>query len=344
MTMQLTSGKVQKPQKVIIYGPEGIGKTTLANQFPAPVFIDIEGSTNSMDVKRLPCHSWQDILEAVKYLKTQKHEFKTAVFDTADWAERHCVQYLCANANKTSIEDFGYGKGYTFLAEEFGRLLTSLNALVESGMHVIFVAHSTVKKMELPDEAGSFDHYELKCTRQTSPLLKEWADAVLFVNYKVTVTTDDNKRTKAIGGRKRIIHTQHTAAYDAKNRWGLPDQIPFELPFDFGVFAKVLGENTSKPVVDPVVPPPARPKVEAMLKSGQAIPATPTGIQKDDTPPVLLKLMEKSEVLISELERYCEGKSFIPKGGKLADIKKVILDQMVLPANWTKVVKTIKQN
>lgn len=347
--MQLTSGKVQKPQKTVIYGPEGIGKTTLANQFPAPVFIDIEGSTNSMDVKRLSCHSWQEILDAVKYLKTQKHEFKTAVFDTADWAERHCVQFLCANANKTSIEDFGYGKGYTFLAEEFGRLLTSLNALVESGMHVIFVAHSTVKKMELPDEQGSFDHYELKCTRQTSPLLKEWADAVLFVNYKVTVTTDDNKRTKAIGGRKRIIHTQHTAAYDAKNRWGLPDQIPFELPFDFGVFAKVLGENASKPVFEKSEPPPAPKGVEEMLKTGQAtrVPLTqakvgPVKPETEDIPPRLATLMELSGVLVSELLTYCEGKSFIPKGGKLTEIKKVVQDQMVIETNWNKVVDKIK--
>jgi len=238
--MQLTTGKVQKAQKIVIYGPEGIGKTTLANQFPSPVFIDIEGSTNWMDVSRLACGSWHDILEAVKYLKAKDHKFKTAVFDTADWAERFCVQHICRNASKSSIEDFGYGKGYTYLAEEFGRLLTSLNLLVESGMNVIFVAHCTVKKLELPDETGSYDHYEFKCTRQTSPLLKEWAEAVLFVNYHVFVRQDDNKRAKAIGGRKRIIHTQHTAAYDAKNRSDLPDQIPFELPFDFSLISKIL--------------------------------------------------------------------------------------------------------
>jgi hypothetical protein len=284
--MQLTSGKVQKAQRIVIYGPEGIGKSTLANQFPKPVFIDTEGSTNWMDVKRMECLSWQDILDAVKLLKANNQGFKTVIIDTADWAERFCVQHLCANSNKTSIEDFGYGKGYTFLAEEFGRLLTSLNTLVDTGMHIIFIAHCTVKKMELPDEAGSFDHYEFKCTRQTSPLLKEWAEAVLFVNYKVTVTQDDNKRTKAIGGRKRIIHTQHTAAYDAKNRWGLPDQIPFELPFDFSVFGKVLGENVSKTVVEVSPPPPVKSKVDEMLKTGQATRTTPA--QKDnDTPPEL---------------------------------------------------------
>jgi len=242
--MQLTTGKIQKAQKIVIYGPEGIGKSTLANQFPSPVFVDTEDSTSWMNVNRLTCNSWRDILDAIKFLKTEKHSFKTAVFDTADWAERLCVQFICGNASKSSIEDFGYGKGYTYLAEEFGKMLASLAPLITSGMNVIFVAHCTVKKIEQPDESGSYDHYEFKCTRQTSPLLKEWAEAVLFVNYHVIVRQDNNKRSKAIGGRKRIIHTQHTAAYDAKNRSDLPDQIPFELPFDFKLIEKILGDAT----------------------------------------------------------------------------------------------------
>jgi len=349
--MKLTSGKIQKPQRIVIHGPEGIGKTTLANQFPVPVFIDTEGSTNSMDLKRMECKSWQDILDAVKWLKTQKHNFKSAVFDTADWAERFCVQFLCARDNKTSIEGWGYGKGYTFLSEEFGRLLISLDALIESGMHVIFVAHSGVKKMELPDQEGSFDHYELKCSRQTSPLLKEWADALLFVNYKVIVTTDDDKRSKAVGGRKRIIHTQHTAAYDAKNRWELPDQIPFELPFNFGVFAKVLGENASKPVVEEAAQSVARPSVDKMLATGQATRVTltptpdkvePAKTAPEDVPPNLLKLMVADGVFAVELKTYCEGKSFIPKGGKLTEIPPKILAQMVLMSNWIKVIEKVK--
>ena len=349
--MKLTSGKIQKPQRIVIYGPEGIGKSTLADQFPAPVFIDTEGSTNSMNVKRMECKSWQDVLDAVKWLKTQKHSFKTAVFDTADWAERSCINFLCARDNKTSLEGWGYGKGYTFLSEEFGRLLASLDALIDSGMHVIFVAHTSVKKMELPDQEGSFDHYELKCSRQTSPLLKEWADALLFVNYKVIVTTDEDKRSKAIGGRKRIIHTQHTAAYDAKNRWELPDQIPFALPFDFGVFAKVLGENVSKPVIEVAAPAPVRPGVDKMLETGQAtrVPVAPepdkvepVKTAPEDVPPNLLKLMVADKIYAAELKMYCEDKSFIPKGGKLTDIPPKILTQMILMSNWVKVAGKVK--
>ena len=343
--MKLTAGKIQKPQRIVIHGPEGIGKSTLANQFPAPVFVDTEGSTNSMDLKRMECKSWQDVLDAVKWLKTQKHSFKTAVFDTADWAERFCVQFLCARDNKTSIEGWGFGKGYTFLSEEFGRLLSSLDALIDSGMHVIFVAHTTVKKMELPDQEGSYDHWELKCSRQVSPLLKEWADALLFVNYKVIVTTDEDKRSKAIGGRKRIIHTQHTAAYDAKNRWELPDQIPFALPFDFGVFAKVLGENTSKPVVEEAAPSVARPGVDKMLATGQATRVAPvTSAPQDPEDPLkaLKMLMELSGVVVPEMKAYLIGKGFIPAGGMVTDMDKDVYAQLIQDANWDKAVAKIR--
>ena len=345
--MQLTSGKIQTAQKIVIYGPEGVGKNTLANQFPSPVFIDIEHGTNWMDVKRMTCHSWQDILDAVKWLKTQKHNFKTAILDTADWADRYCVDFLCAKdgKGKTSIEAFGYGKGFTFLAEEFGRLLKELNPLVDSGVHVVFLAHSTVKKMELPDAEGAYDHYEMKCSKFVSPLLKEWAEAVLFINYRVNVTESETGRTKAVGGRKRIIHTQHTAAYDAKNRWGLPDQIPFALPFDFGVFAKVLGENVGKPVVEEAAPSVARPGVDKMLETGQATLVTPvTSAPQDPEDPLkaLKMLMELSGVAVPELMAYLEGKEFIPKGGMVKDMDKDVYAQLIQDANWDKAVAKIR--
>lgn len=362
-SMQIISGKIQKAQKNLIYGNEGIGKSTLASLFPNPIFVDTEGGTNFMNVQRFACTSWQDILDAVKYLKTEKHEFKTIVLDTADWAERFCVQYVCANAGKSSLSGFDHGKGYLALDDEFGRFLMSLNALIEAGIHVIFVAHAVIREIELPDEGGSFDKYELKCSKRISPLLKEWSDNMFFVNYKIVVTENEKGKSKAVGGHKRFIYTRHMAAYDAKNRLDLPDQIPFELPFDFGVFAKVLGENPGKPVVEKADPPPARPQFEQAKKDGLITPATPAipaGIihkpispeltagpasaqptKIEDVPPKLLELMKADEIFAAELKGYCESKNFIPKGGKLTDIKDVVLKQMIAPTNWQKVVAAV---
>lgn len=236
MAYQITSGTVAKPQRVVIYGPEGIGKTTLAAHFPSPLFIDTEGGSGHLDVRRLPSpDSWQMLLDEVTWVRDYPEECGgTLVVDTADWAEALCAKHVCSKAGKDGIEDFGYGKGYTYVKEEFGRLLNILSEVVERGLNVVVTAHAQIVKFEQPDEAGAYDRWEMKLSRrQVAPLLKEWADAVLFCNYKTVVikeTDKDGKVTKAraTGGRNRTIFATHAATWDAKNRWGLPDEVPME--------------------------------------------------------------------------------------------------------------------
>ena len=109
----------------MIYGPEGIGKSTFAARFPGAVFIDTEGSTNDMDVARLPRPtSWNMLFDEIEYIKTHTDECRTLVIDTIDWAELLCVEHICAVHNKKGIEDFGYGNGYVYTKEEFGRFLS----------------------------------------------------------------------------------------------------------------------------------------------------------------------------------------------------------------------------
>lgn len=125
--MEITKGKIQKAKKVVIYGPEGIGKSTFAARFPGAVFIDTEGSTNDMDVARLPRPtSWNMLLDEINYIKAHPEECKTLIIDTIDWAESLCVEHICAIHDKKGIEDFGYGNGYVYAKEEFGRFLNKL--------------------------------------------------------------------------------------------------------------------------------------------------------------------------------------------------------------------------
>ncbi len=142
-TLALVSGKIALPQRAVIYGPEGIGKSTLAAAFPAPVFLDTEGGTAQLDVVRFPRPEyWEHVADTITQLATCDHDRRTLVIDTVDWLERLLAEYLCRRANKDSIEDFSYGKGYTILAEEFSRFLGSLEVLRKRGMHVVMVAHS----------------------------------------------------------------------------------------------------------------------------------------------------------------------------------------------------------
>ena len=234
----LSRGKIARPQKAVIYGPEGVGKTTLASQLPSPVFLDTEGGTHHLDVVRFPdVRTWDDVLAATKALASGDHEFKSFVIDTADWLEKRLAEHLCRKANKESIEDFRYGKGYVLIAEEFAKFLASLDALLARGIHVVFLAHSTVRKFESPDQAGSYDRYELKLSKQVAPLLKEWADLILFTNYVTKVAESDTGRRRGIGGRERVILTTHCAAYDAKNRHGLEEKLAFSYEAITRVFA-----------------------------------------------------------------------------------------------------------
>lgn len=225
--MKITYGRIRSAQKVVIYGPEGIGKSTFASRFPDPLYIDTEGSTKLLDVARLPSpQSWQDILGEINYVINNPDSCKTLVIDTADWAEQLAVRAICTRAKKRGIEDFGYGKGYTYVAEEFQEMLRQLDKLIELRINVVITAHAKMRKFEQPDEMGAYDRWELKLSKQSAPLLKEWADMVLFANYKTFTVRIEDKKVKAQGGT-RTMYTSHHPCWDAKNRHGLSDEVPF---------------------------------------------------------------------------------------------------------------------
>lgn len=239
--MKITKGKRARAQKVVIYGTEGIGKSSLASQFPEPLFIDTEGSTDNMDVARLDKPtSWIMLNNQIAFIKANPTVCKTLVIDTIDWAESLCVDNLCAMHGKKGIEDFGYGNGYVYAKEEMGRFLNKLQDLIEIGINVVLTAHAQIRKFELPDEMGSYDKYELKLGKktssQTAPLVKEWADMVLFCNYKTYLITQEGSTKKKAQGSQRVMYTEHAAAWDAKNRHGLPS----ELPLDYASIAHIF--------------------------------------------------------------------------------------------------------
>lgn len=249
--MNITRGKVQKAKKVVIYGPEGIGKSTFASQFPKPVFIDTEGSTNGMDIVRTDKPTSWELLKSYVRELGNSGEFQTIIIDTIDWAEQLCIESICAAHQKKGIEDFGYGNGYVYEKEEMGKFLNSLQDIVDKGINVVLTAHAQLRKFEQPDELGAYDRWELKLGKKTSsqisPLVKEWADMVLFANYKtfsVASETDNNgkgKKFKAQGG-ERVMYTSHHPCWDAKNREGLPP----EMPFDYKGIAHLFGSITQQ--------------------------------------------------------------------------------------------------
>lgn len=278
--MQIISGIQQAAYKVCIYGVEGIGKSTLAGKFPQPViYIDTEGSTARMDVKRtVPPQSWTALLGQVDYFIRHGGDLATLVIDTADWAERMCAEELCAKAQVNGIEGFGYGKGYVYLQEEFGRLLDKLTQLRDRGVHVVLVAHAALRKFEEPHETGSYDRWELKLSKKCASMVKEWADLLLFANYKTHVVNVDGKgaakgRNKIQGG-SRVMYATHHPCWDAKNRDGLPD----EMPLDYAPIAHLFA------VAQPLAQGAPLEKDQAAIQEAPRAPAAAAGAEREQAP------------------------------------------------------------
>ena len=247
--MKITKGKQTRAQRVVIYGVESVGKSTFAAKFPKPLFLDIEGGTSHLDVDRCDIGTWKQLTDALTEAKAT--DYQTVVIDSADWAERLCVEDLLATSKKTSIEDFGFGKGWVMVAERMSRMLSSIDQLIDAGKNVVMIAHSKIVRFEAPDALAAYDRYELKLSKQSSPLLKEFADELWFLRFKTKVSTSETGKGKGIGGKERILLTTHSAAYDAKTRSGLAEELPLE-------WASVahLFETTAQAVVAPTATPP----------------------------------------------------------------------------------------
>lgn len=247
-----------RPQRIVVYAPEGLGKTTLAAQFPDVLLLDTEsGGADHIDgVAKLEVPDWKTLMKAIAELLAEKHSFRSVAVDTLDWAEALCIGHILERDGQEGIESYGYGKGYTALKEEFQRLLTGLGMLVDQGMHVVCLAHSQVKKFELPEAAGQFDRYELKMSRQVAPLVKEWCDMLLFGNWQTEIVKENQKAQKgrAVGGRRRMLYATRTAAWDAKNRLSLPDAVPWGVD---PILASLSDSGTAAPAPAPKAEPPA---------------------------------------------------------------------------------------
>lgn len=218
----------------MVYGPHGVGKTSLAARLRSPTLIDLEAGSDEYDVPRMEApDEWATLLEEVGWAAASLNPGDTLVIDTADAAETMCAAHVCKKAGKDSIEQFGYGKGYTFLRDEFGKLLKALDMCVDHDVNVCVTAHEQVGRVDNPD-GTTYSVWGTKLSKYVAPLLADWADAVLRMHFIVLVEEPKGGgRGRATGGDRRAVQCVHSATVDAKNRWGLP----FELDVDAAVDA-----------------------------------------------------------------------------------------------------------
>lgn len=352
--MNITRGKIKSAQKVVIYGPEGIGKSTFASQFPNPLFIDTEGSTKNLDVARMDKPtSWTMLKNQLEYVKNNPTVCKTIVIDTIDWAEQLCIDDVCAQYGKKGIEDFGYGNGYVYEKEEFGRFLNSLEDLIDRGINVVLTAHAQLRKFSQPDEIGEYDRWELKLGKKTasqiSPLVKEWADMVLFANYKtVAVAADkDGKKYKAQGGG-RVMYTLHHPCWDAKNRHGLPEEMNFDYAGIAHIFNDVASVNSNPTPQPPKAEPAPQQKTEKMSEPVPQTPVPPVQSEKalnipEGIPKALADLMRQNGVDESEIRQAVFTQGHYPYDTPITNYDPRFINGCLIGA-WNKVLEVIQNN
>jgi hypothetical protein len=237
----------------MLYGVHGVGKSTWASQAPDCLMLNLEDGLNDIDCHRTEhLTTFDSVMDALRWLGNSKHDFRNIAIDSLDWLESLIHHDVAKAAGKSSIGEIGYGAGYKQAVAYWDKILFALDWLrSEKNIGIIVLAHCAIKRFESP-EADSYDRYQPALHDLASSLWQEWCDEVLFASYRVFVRKEDQgfnkERAVAVGGTERYIRTQESAAVIAKNRLGMPEEIPFTWAAYAACFPKP--GNVSGVVVD----------------------------------------------------------------------------------------------
>jgi hypothetical protein len=221
------TGKLKQPLRILLHGVPGVGKSSFAAEAPKPVFLCADNGTSDLDVARLPePRAWEDVLEAVRVLTEDDHPYETFVIDPLNWIEPMCWTAVCREKGWSSIEEPGFMKGPTAAVDFWRALVARLERLQATRrMHVILLAHTAPRNFKNP-EAEDFHRYQSGIDPLAAGLFQGWCDAVLFAKHETFTEKAGKQRARGRSTGVREMYTEWNAAFDAKNRFGLPAKLP----------------------------------------------------------------------------------------------------------------------
>ena len=251
----IQKGGAQKPPIVCLHAGPGLGKTTFGASAPKPIFIRTEDGLGMLGPDAFPiAETWQAVIEAIGTLYTEKHDYQTVVIDSLSALEPLISKQVATDNNKKSIEDIPYGRGFGMALDYWQQFLQGVIALRDhKGMMPILIAHSDAVRYDSP-EVEPYDRFVFRLHKKAFHLIYERADVIGFANWRTLITKDDvgfnQKQARGIGTGERLLHLVEKPAYVAKNRYGLPETIPFS----WQAFSEALSAAFPQPATKPAKP------------------------------------------------------------------------------------------
>ena len=321
--------------KAIIYGVPGVGKTTLAAQFPAPYILDLEHGAERYNV---PCNSDIETFQIFKQvLKNIPEGTRTLVVDTFDELEKMIVYYIMSRENVDSLNKVGggYGRGWLAVYEEFGRVINDLEAIrIKRGINIVLNGHSAIRHFEPPDSVG-YERYTFATYEKNKEMLIRWADIILFARFdSIVVENGDSAKVKSSG--KRVMYTVTNPCWEAKSRWKLPEKVPMEFAAIASIFP-VADETAPQATQEPpkaagastpvAVPPPAEREPEATAATEPATPPEPVNPNAELVQNIRT-LCNVSHLDEETLLAYITKRGVVPAGMKLDNLAAPVLKRI----------------
>ena len=234
LMQMVTVGREAQPPRIMVYGSEGVGKSTFAANAPKTVFIQTEDGLSEIDCSKLPlATSFDEVVRQLTAIRDEEHEFGTLALDSLDWLERLIWDRVCQDYGVKCIEkaDGGYGKGYTHALTYWRQVVSLLGEIrAKRKMAIVLLAHAKVERFEDP-EHPAYDRYTPRLHKAACSLVCEWVDAVLFAAKRMRIDSATG-RAAPVGadGGERVLRSNGSPACIAKNRFGLPSEFPLSWP------------------------------------------------------------------------------------------------------------------